>query len=329
MRITSFSTSHAQMGSTRTYEDFHKWLGEKPERLGIVSNLYKQYTATSLTEALMNVYSMDKGKPSKFQPLNSFMLEWEIDVNFVKRIPILAVEGTGKDGSDVIFHFPERYYEMYDVFVIEETRQQCMVMMTPIRRSDTCVECVCRIIDNDYKEELEPDKIVGTDTRFITNHMPELHETGFTKYQSNIEKHRTMIGTTRCDIDYSAKYAALEDQFINIATKDKDFTYKLTGAEKVCLDSYMAARNNKLLFSKGNFDVNGKTTISDEIGRPIVATEGIIPQIERFASKWVFNKLTVRIFEGAMNEMATKSEEPTGNSWVFICNTRINCHMCA
>nr|DAE20036.1 MAG TPA: hypothetical protein [CrAss-like virus sp. ctYsL76] len=28
MRITSFSSSHAQLGSTRTYEDFHKWLGE-------------------------------------------------------------------------------------------------------------------------------------------------------------------------------------------------------------------------------------------------------------------------------------------------------------
>lgn len=323
MRITSFSSSHAQMGSTRTYEDFHKWLGEKPERLGIVSNLYKQYTATSLTEALMNIYTMDKGKPSKFTPINSFMIEWEIDVNFVKRIPILSVEGNGSNGSEVIFHFPERYYEMYDVFVIEETRQQCMVMLSPVRRSDAVVEYVCRIIDNDYRESLDPEAIEGTDTRFITNHMPELHETGFTKYQSNIEKHRTMIGTTRCDIDYSAKYAAMEDQFINIATKDKDFVYKLSGAEKVCLDSYMAARNNKLLFSKGNFDVNGKTTISDEIGRPIVATEGIIPQIERFATKYVFNKLTVRIFEGAMNEMATKSDEPTGNSWVFICNTRM------
>ena len=212
---------------------------------------------------------------------------------------------------------------MYDVFVIEETRQQCMVMLSPVRRSDAVVEYVCRIVDNDYKEVLDVDSSVGTDTRFITNHMPELHETGFTKYQSNIERHRTMIGTTRCDIDYSAKYAAMEDQFINIATKDKDFTYKLTGAEKVCLDSYMQARNSKLLFSKGNFDVNGKTTISDEIGRPIIATEGIIPQIERFASKWVFNKLTVRIFEGAMNEMATKCDEPTGNSWVFICNTRM------
>ncbi|MEG0773670.1 hypothetical protein [Clostridium sp.] len=152
--------------------------------------------------------------------------------------------------------------------------------------------------------------------------MPELHETGFTKYQSNIERHRTVIGTTRCDLDYSAKYMAMEDQFINIATKDKDFTCKLFGADKVCLDSFMAARNNKLLFSKGNFDKNGKSTITDEIGRPIIATEGIIPQIERFATKYVFNKLTTRIFEGAMNEMATKADEPTGNSWVFICNTR-------
>lgn len=178
MRITSFSSSHAQMGSTRTYEDFHKWLSDKPERLGIVSNLYKQYTATSLTEALMNVYTMEKGKPSKFQSLNSFLLEWEIDVNFVKRIPILAVEGDGSNGSEVIFHFPERYYEMYDVFVIEETRQQCMVMLSPVRRSDAVVEYVCRVIDNDYNEVLNVDSIVGTDTRFITNHMPELHETG-------------------------------------------------------------------------------------------------------------------------------------------------------
>lgn len=132
-----------------------------------------------------------------------------------------------------------------------------------------------------------------------------------------------MIGTTRCDIDVSEKYAAMEDQFINIATKGKDFTYKLTGAEKVCLDSFMEARNNKLLFSKGNFDVNGKTTISDSVGRPIIATEGVIPQVERFATKFVFNDLTVRIFESAMNEMATKAESPTDNTWVFVCNSRM------
>lgn len=140
----------------------------------------------------MNVYTKNKDKTDRFQSLNSFMVEWDIDVNFVKRIPILAVEGSGENGSEIIFQFPEHYYDMYDVFVIEKTRQQCMVMLAPLRRSDAVWEYVCRVVDNDYSERIDREAVVGTDTRFITNHMPELHETGFTKYQSNIEKHRTL-----------------------------------------------------------------------------------------------------------------------------------------
>lgn len=323
MRITSFSTSHAQMGGTRTYEDFHKWVGAKPERLGIVSNLYKGLSASALTESLMNVYHLEKGKANRFTPINSFMVEWEINVNFVKRIPILAIEGTGANGSEVIFQFPERYYERHDVFVIEETRQQCMVMNSPYRRSDACYEYVCRIIATDYNEVLvDTDKLIGTDTRFLTNHQPELHEDGYSKYQSNIERHRTYIGTTRNDIDFSAQYAAMEDQFIQIADGNgKEYTYKMLGAEKVCLDSFMLSRNNKLLFSKGNVDANGKATIHDEIGRPIVAAEGIIPQIERFATKFVYNKLNVNIFESALNEIIAKCDNAEGNTFTFVCNT--------
>lgn len=149
----------------------------KPERLGIVSNLYKQYTASALTEALMNVYHLDKAKANRFTPINSFMVEWEISVNFVKRIPILAIEGDGSNGTEIIFQFPEKYYERHDVFVIEETRQQCMVMSTPYRRSDACYECVCRLVASDYNEVLmNPEALIGTDTRFITNHQPELHK---------------------------------------------------------------------------------------------------------------------------------------------------------
>lgn len=143
--------------------------------MGLVSNLYSQYTTTALTEALFNVYAKGMNK-DKFSPLNSFMVEWEINVNFVKRIPILNIEGDGSNGSEVIFHFPERYYEMYDVFTIEETRQQCFVTSVPIRRSDAVTEYICRLVDNDYHERIiGADKLIGTDTRFLTNHMPELH----------------------------------------------------------------------------------------------------------------------------------------------------------
>lgn len=136
--------------------------------------MYKQYTATALTEALMNVYAKDKNKGDRFQSLDSFLIEWDIETNFVKRIPILSVDGDGANGSEVIFQFPEHYYEMLDVFVIEETRQQCMVMLSPIRRSDKCWEYVCRVIDNDYSERIDKN-IEGTETRFLTNHQPELH----------------------------------------------------------------------------------------------------------------------------------------------------------
>lgn len=56
----------------------------------------------------------------------------------------------------------------------------------------------------------------------------------------------------------------------------------------------------------------------------LIATEGIIPQIERFATKFVFNKLNVRMFEQAMDEMITKCENPQGNVFTFITNTKMN-----
>jgi hypothetical protein len=131
----------------------------------------------------MNVYTRDKSKSNSFQSINSFLVEWDIDVNFVKRLPILAIDGNGVGGSEVIFHFPERYYEMYDVFVIEDTRQQAIVKTVPVRRSDACYEVVCQLIDNDYSESVD-ESVIGMQTRFLTNHMPELHETGYSKYQS-------------------------------------------------------------------------------------------------------------------------------------------------
>lgn len=320
MRITTFSASHAQMGQTRTVEDFAKWIGAKPARLGIVSNLYKQFTASALTEALMNTYYLEKNKQGKFSPVNSFMVEWEIQVNFVKRIPILAVDGGGNASQEIIFQFPEHYYEKNDVFVVEETRQQFFVLAAPYRRSDACWEYVCRLVAADYVEV--SDVASGQTTRFLTNHQPELHEDGYTKYQSNIERHRTFIGTTRNDVDFSAQYAAMEDQFIQIADgAGKEHTYKLLGAEKACLDSFMLSRNNKLLFAKGNVDANGKTTLHDDVGRPIIAAEGIIPQIERFASKFIYTKLSTSIFEKALNEIISKCDTAEGNTITFVCNT--------
>ena len=278
MRISGFSTVRPQMSSTRTYEDFYKFLGEKPARLGIVSSLYEEYTATYLTESLGNIFALDKEKKNRFQSQPSFVVEWNINVGFIKRIPFLtAPEGDGAQGTDIIFHFPENYYQRNDVMIIERSRQQVIFLSRPIRRSDRDWEIVGKLQDSNYDAVLDLDACQpGMKTRFLTNYQPELHEEGYVKYQSNTETHRTFISTHRADVDFSAKYKAMEDVFITIGEgKESDPVYKMNPAEKDCLDSYMLARGNALLWSKSNMDANGKPKIFDpETGIPIISGDG-------------------------------------------------------
>lgn len=327
MRISGFSTVRPQMSSTRTYEDFYKFLGEKPARLGIVSSLYEEYTATYLTESLGNIFALDKEKKNRFQSQPSFVVEWNINVGFIKRIPFLtAPEGDGAQGTDIIFHFPENYYQRNDVMIIERSRQQVIFLSRPIRRSDRDWEIVGKLQDSNYDAVLDLDACQpGMKTRFLTNYQPELHEEGYVKYQSNTETHRTFISTHRADVDFSAKYKAMEDVFITIGEgKESDPVYKMNPAEKDCLDSYMLARGNALLWGKSNMDANGKPKIFDpETGIPIISGDGIIPQVERFAGKYVFSKLTAKVLNTAIYAMIAKAEKPTGNKFTFICNTRL------
>ena len=325
MRISGFTTTRPNMSETRTYEDFMKFLGANPARLGIVSTLYDEYTATHLTEALLNTYTLEKGKKNAFQSLDSFLVEWDINVNRIKRVYFTAVpEGDGANGSDIIFRFGENYYQKYDTFIIERTRQQIIVLNRPQRVRDNEWIVIGKIQDDDYGSVLDTSGTqAGMATRFVTNYMPEMHEEGYTKYQSNVEKHRTYIATHRADVDMSAQYKPMEDIFIQIGKGQQDDPcYKMNTAEKDCLDSYMAARNNALLWGKTNMDKFGKPKIYEPVtNRPIISGDGIIAQIERFATKFIFSRLNGRFFNRALQTMIQKSEKPTGNKYMFLCNT--------
>lgn len=83
----------------------------------------------------------------------------------------------------------------------------------------------------------------------------------YSKFQSNVEKHRNYMTTFRCDTSWSSLYAIQEDVFMKIAD-DKDDTksegiYKMKKKEKELLDTFMYAMNTGLLLNKGNVDVNG------------------------------------------------------------------------
>ena len=55
----------------------------------------------------------------------------------------------------------------------------------------------------------------------------------------------------------------------------------------------------------------------------LIAGDGLIPQIERFASKFKFAKLNVNVINTVMEQMSQKSVRPTGNHYTFIVNDRL------
>ena len=330
MRIASFVSNVPTMDDTRTYEDFYKYLGDKPSRLGVVSRMYPNNTASFITESLKNIFYMDaKGSGNKYQSVNSLMYEWEIETNYIKRIEFAAVpEGDGAGGTEIIMAFRERYYAKYDTFKIEKTGQQCFCLTNPIRKGDNYWEQTVRLVDNNYDTILNFDGCQpGDTTRWISNYMPELHEEGHVKWQSNVERHRGYISTHRNDASYSALYAAYEDTFIKIAEDNRDgkkeTIYRMDKLEKNLLDNFLTARNQGLLFSKSNVGPDGKPTIVDpDTNRPIYISDGMIPQCEAFCSKYAYNKLSINTLQTIMSMLNEKANDATGNHYVFLCNER-------
>lgn len=151
----------------------------------------------------------------------------------------------------------------------------------------------------------------------------------YTKWQSNVEKHRGYISTHRADASYSALYAAMEDVFIKIGKDDKngkisENIYRMDTVQKNLLETFLTMRNQGLLFSKGNVNPEtGKPNIVDpDTGRDIYISDGLIPQAEAYASKYAYNKLTISVLKSILQGLNEKAEKPTGNSYTFICNEK-------
>lgn len=193
MKIVDYNTVKQTMGDTKTVQDFGRFLGEKPHRLGLVASLYQDLTASYLTDGLMNVYYNEK-KGSQFQPINSLVIEWDLDVNYIKKV-YLAEDGTdtGANGSDITLVFAEKYYDKYDTFVLEN-RQQLFVKYPPVRLGSNRWSYVCQLVDNGSGKVVDTTYTTkGKYTRLRSNYHPELSERGYSKFQSNTERHRYMI----------------------------------------------------------------------------------------------------------------------------------------
>lgn len=75
MIVANFVSNRPTMSETRTYEDFYKFLGTRPTKLGIVSRLYPELTASYLTESLRNIFYQDTKAGNRYQSIDAMYFE--------------------------------------------------------------------------------------------------------------------------------------------------------------------------------------------------------------------------------------------------------------
>jgi hypothetical protein len=294
---------------------------------------YEKMTASYLTEAVGNVYTNKESK-QKYTSIDSFSFEWEIEQNFIKYVPFVAVpEGTGENGTEIRMIFPEKYYEADDTFIIEESKQMCIVMEAPRRVADNYWEYYVKLMGGNLSAILDASACqVGMNTRWIGNVKQEYHDSGCVKFQSNVEKARGFINEIRVDIDASARYEAFEQTFVKLSKGSdangwEDKLFRWPDKKKTLLNNFMAARNQSLLWQHTTMDENGKPTISDRLGRPIIAGDGIIPQINRYCSKFNYVKLTTSLLNEIILNLSQKCDSITGNTFAFVVNEKLWFHL--
>jgi hypothetical protein len=276
-----------------------------------------------LTQALKNVYTNKKGDRNEFTPINSMAIEWQIDVNYIKRVKIATAPASAPSVTvPQTVWLAEPYFDKNDTFATENRNTYFVVSKgKPVGgRFPYSV----LLVGNDPAKSGDLNYLAaGKSVRWRSNYFPELSQRGYSKFLSNTETHRNYISRNRASVDWSADYAIREEVFIADGKGDKTEFYKMNKKEKDCMDSLLFARENNCLFSETNFDINGKCMLQED-GRDVPMGDGVITQIERVCDKFFFSngKLTVDLLEDAMAALGEKADDRIGNNWVFMCNDK-------
>lgn len=146
MLVANFTSRIPTMGQTKTYEDWSKYLGSKPHRIGVVARMYTDNTLNFITDGLRNIFYKDE-KADQFQLSSSLLFEWIVETNNIKKVEFAEVPTeAGENGTEITMAFKENYYQKYDIFRIDKTKQQCQVVSRPIRKRDRQTQLIVSLL---------------------------------------------------------------------------------------------------------------------------------------------------------------------------------------
>ena len=319
MQIVHKSRVFENMGKTRTVQNLGGLLGKSSHYLGSVVHLYKDLQMTMLTQGLRNVFYNKAKDANSLTPIESNCVEWEVVVDYIKEIEIVsAITGNGANGQRVQITTREEYYQPCDTFALDN--QQHLFVHRRLQRTGngaTVYEVSLAgdgtgVIDVRYASK-------GSSTRYKSNFFPELSERGYVKYHKNTEFHRNYISKQRTGDSYSSAYAAKMTymEYMKPGKGDRAKPEKayaqMNSVEKDCMDHLMYSREQSLMTSYSNYDVNGKCHLQDDQGRDIPMGDGVLRQIERYAQFMSYSILTEDLLISILQSATARCVEPVGN----------------
>lgn len=323
MRIIQKQSLPSNMSDTRSVTNFGTFLGKSPEKLGQVVTMFPKLSVSFLTEALGHVFKNSKTGNNKFQSINALSVEWQIDVNFIKKVNIVgAISGNGAGGTPVTIDLEEKYYDPNDSFQLEN-RQKLWVVKKAQRINAKRYRYTVKLMGGaDNRAIIESFAQPGRKTRYHSNYYGELSERGYTKFVSSVEVHRNYLSIHRASVDKTNAYSLSEYKFIEAGKKGKETYYKLDKSEDQCMRHYLLSREQALLSSESNYDQNGKCKLQDENGQDIPSGDGIITQLLKFADPFTFNEMSTALFEDAIQSLNERVGSHEGNNYVIMCNQK-------
>lgn len=108
--------------------------------------MYTDNTLNFITDGLRNIFYKDE-KADQFQLSSSLLFEWIVETNNIKKVEFAEVPiGSGENGTEITMAFKENYYQKYDIFRIDKTKQQCQVVSRPIRKRDRQTQLIVSLL---------------------------------------------------------------------------------------------------------------------------------------------------------------------------------------
>jgi hypothetical protein len=307
---------------TAMLQTLDQLFAKAPNMAAKTIRLFPHNSLSMLTEGLGEIYDV-KAKTDNYENLNDIGYKWKIKGNAVVEIRFAGQAPTG-DANGLIGRGKETfqvwietdYYNPNDVFRVQDGTQLFVLSDARYVDSLNAYEYDVQINGNNLEKavrisQLEP----GRTTGYMFNLQPEMSEKGYIKAQGEDESHINYLSRIRHSWSTSGDAASTKyiiEDLVNFKGKKVKNKYITDHLEMHALEIFHHSKEYMMIFGESTMTPDGKCLQQDGQGRDIEAGDGVVNQMHP-STRQTYNRLTVRLLEDIMSDMAHKMEKKTGN----------------